>query len=87
MPDSHSVTKSFPLLPNRTLIRYTFFFWVILKGIEFVSFVLFALIIPKYLCMLVYGVQCDVEKLPDAVVCRTLSRGNCGDSCGHGCAD
>ena len=36
---------------------------------------------------LVSGVQCDVEKLPHAVVRRTLSRGKCKDSCGHGYAD
>ena len=33
------------------------------------------------------GVQCDVEILPHAVVRRTLSRGKCRDSCGHGSAD
>ena len=33
------------------------------------------------------GVQCDVEKVPHAVVHRTLSRGKCRYSCGHGCAD
>ena len=36
---------------------------------------------------LVSGVQCDVEKLPHAVVRRTLSHGKCRGSCGHGCAD
>ena len=36
---------------------------------------------------LVSGVQCVVEKLPHAVVRRTLSRGKCRDSCGYGCAD
>ena len=33
------------------------------------------------------GVQRGVEKLPRAVIHRTLSRGKCRDSCGHGCAD
>ena len=36
---------------------------------------------------LVSGVQCDLEKLPRAVVRRTFSHGKCRDSCGHGCAD
>ena len=36
---------------------------------------------------LVSDVQCDVEKLPHVVVSRTLSRGKCRDSCGHGYAD
>ena len=36
---------------------------------------------------LVSGVQCDVEKLPRAVVRRILSHGKCRDSCGHGRAD
>ena len=31
----------------------------------------------------VSGVQCDVEKLPHAVVRRTLSRGKCRDSCSY----
>ena len=30
---------------------------------------------------LVSGVRCDVEKLPRVIVCRTLSRGKCRDSC------
>ena len=30
---------------------------------------------------LVFGVQCDVEKLPHAVVRRTLLRGKCRDPC------
>ena len=36
---------------------------------------------------LISGVQCNVEKLPHAVVRWALSRGKCRDSCGHGCAD
>ena len=32
---------------------------------------------------LVSGVQCDAEKLPHAVVCKTLSHGKCRDSCGY----
>ena len=36
---------------------------------------------------LVSGVQCDIEKMPHAVVCWTLSSGKCRDSCGHHCAD
>ena len=36
---------------------------------------------------LVSDVQWDVEKLPHAVVRRTLSRVKCRDSCGHSCAD
>ena len=36
---------------------------------------------------LVSGFQCDVEKLPHAVMYRALSRGKCRDSCGHECAD
>ena len=32
---------------------------------------------------LVSRVQCDVEKLPHAVVHRVLSRGKCRDSCGY----
>ena len=37
--------------------------------------------------LFVSDVQCDVGKLPYAVVRRTLSRGKCRDSCGHGFAD
>ena len=37
--------------------------------------------------LLVSGVQCDVRKLPHAVVRRTLLRGKCRDSCGQGCTD
>ena len=37
--------------------------------------------------LLISGVRCDAEKLPHAEVGRTLSRGKCRDSCGHGCAD
>ena len=37
--------------------------------------------------IIVSSVQCDVEKLPHAVVRRTLSRGKCRGNCGHCCAD
>ena len=36
---------------------------------------------------LISGVQCDDVKLSHAVVCRTLSRGKCEDSCSHVCTD
>ena len=33
--------------------------------------------------LLVSGVDCDVEKLPHALVCQSLSHGKCIDSCGY----